>query len=159
MLMPETARTFQEYIDVVFKPFITKQLESANRVDIVWDVYRQDSLKNTRGKRGSRQRWKVLPSTHIPSNWRSFLWLDENKTKLFHLLAQHIVSLPLEEGKETYSLCDERVLTSAAKSDMSLLEPCSHEEADTRIMVHVLDACMSGHNREFFMKLDLLVFS
>lgn len=38
-------------------------------------------------------------------------------------------------------------MTSATRSEMSLLEPCSHEEADTRIMVHVLDACSSGHKR------------
>ena len=47
MLMPETADTFQEYIDAVLRPFINKQLQSANRVDITWDVYKQDSLKST----------------------------------------------------------------------------------------------------------------
>ena len=47
-------RTFGEYVDMVLQPFILKQLESASRIDIVWDVYWKDSLKSaTREKRGS----------------------------------------------------------------------------------------------------------
>ena len=39
---------------MVFQPLIVKQQESESRIDIVWDVYRKDSLKSaTREKRGS----------------------------------------------------------------------------------------------------------
>ena len=31
--------------------------------------------------------------------------------------------------------------------DMPVLEPCTHEEADTRLMVHALDASLCGHRR------------
>lgn len=31
--------------------------------------------------------------------------------------------------------------------DLRSLEPCNHEEADTRLLVHVLDACSSGHRQ------------
>lgn len=92
MLAPGTTGTFQEYIETIFKPFIVCQIENVNRVDIVWDVYRQDSLKaSTREKRGSGQRRKVLLTTRIPSNWRNFLRVDENKSELFLLLAEQIV--------------------------------------------------------------------
>ena len=148
MMAPGAARTFGQYFDMVFQPFILKQLESASRIDIVWDVYRKDSLKSaTREKRGSGRRRKVFPSTHIPSNWQSFLRVDDNKTDLFSLLAQQAVTLPIEEGKELYSTRGDRVLTSANRSDLSSLEPCNHEEEDTRLLVHVLDACSSGHRR------------
>ena len=30
---------------------------------------------------------------------------------------------------------------------MSLIAPCTHEEADTRLMVHILDAASCGHRR------------
>ena len=53
--------------------------------------------------------------------------------------------MPIEEGKELYSTCGDRVLTSANRSDLRFLEPCNHKEADTRLFVHVLDACSSGH--------------
>ena len=48
-----TARTFQDYADMVFSSCIFSQLQNPNRVDIVWDVYMEDSLKaTTREKRG-----------------------------------------------------------------------------------------------------------
>ena len=100
-----------------------------------------------REKRGSGTRQKVFPSTCIPSNWQSFLHIDDNKTELFSLLAQQAITLPIEEGKELYSTCGDRVLTSANRSDLRSLEPCNHKEADTRLLVHVLDACSSGHPR------------
>ena len=134
MMAPGAACIFGDYVDMVFQPFILKQLESVSRIDIVWDVYRKDSLRSaTRKKRGSGTRRKVFPSTRIPSNWQSFLRVDDNKTELFSLLAQQAVTLPIEEGKELYSTCGERVLTSANRTDMSSLEPCNHEEADTRV--------------------------
>ncbi len=40
MLSTATARTFAEYAQVIFLPYVLKQLNSAKRVDIVWDVYR-----------------------------------------------------------------------------------------------------------------------
>ena len=148
MMAPGVALTFGEYFGVVFQSFILKQLESASRIDIVWDVYRKDSLKiATREKRGSGTRRKVFPSTHIPSNWQSFLDVDDNKAVLFSLLVQQAVTLPIEERKELNSTCGDRVLTSANRSDLRSLEPCNHEDADTRLLVHVLDACSSGHRR------------
>ena len=112
MMAPGAACTFGDSVDMVFQPFTLKQLESTSRLGIVWDVYQKDSLKSaTREKGGSGTRRKVFPSTHIPSNWQSFLRIDDNKTELFSLLAQQAVTLPIEEGKELYSTCGEHVLT------------------------------------------------
>ena len=68
MTSPGASRTFQEYADNVFMPYIMKQLQPVKRVDVIWDVYRQDSLKAaTREKRGLGTRsdwkpvWTVLP--------------------------------------------------------------------------------------------------
>ena len=135
MMAPGAACTFGENVnvDMLFQPFILKQLEQASRIYIVWDVYLKVSLNSaTREKRGYGTRRKVFPSTRIPSDKRSFLRVDDNKTELFSLLAQQAVSLPTEEGiKELNSTCGNRVLTSANRSDLRSLEPCNHEEADT----------------------------
>ena len=73
ILSPKTASTFQEYSDTVFKPFLIKELESANRIDIIWDVYRDDSLKSaTREKRGSGQRRKVLQQLEFHATGAAF---------------------------------------------------------------------------------------
>ena len=41
----------------------------------------------------------------------------------------------------------ENVLTSEDRADTSALAPCNHEEADTRMMIHALDASLHGHRR------------
>lgn len=71
----------QEYTDNMFKPFINRQLESVRKIDVNADVYQDDSLENaTREKRGSGAQRKVLLSTHISSNWQSFLRVDNTNT-------------------------------------------------------------------------------
>jgi len=47
MLYPGTAKTFQDHASTVFTSYISSQLESAEQVDILWDVFIQDSLKTT----------------------------------------------------------------------------------------------------------------
>ena len=41
----------------------------------------------------------------------------------------------------------ENVLTSKDRAYVSALEQCNHEEVDTLIMIHVLDASLHGHRR------------
>jgi len=61
MLQPKAVSTFEEYFDSVVAPYILRQLEDVKRLDIVWDVFKDDSLKKvTREKRGSGQWRKVL---------------------------------------------------------------------------------------------------
>ena len=47
MLEPKKLRTFDKYFSIVFAPYVLKQLENAKRVDLVWDVYLDDSLKKS----------------------------------------------------------------------------------------------------------------
>ena len=186
ILEPKTSRTFDEYFSIVFAPCVLKQLENAKHVDLVWDVYLDDSLKKSlREKRGAGQRRKVMGSTRIPSDWKGFLRVDGNKEKLFKLVADkvcldlgclpalsiliiaidqqgmftrineinvwenlfQVVSLALPESKEVYSTHGSSVLTSNDRTEMSNLAPCTHEEADTRLMIHALDASLRGHRR------------
>ena len=53
---------------------IHKHLSSVERVDIVWDVYKEDSLKqSTREKRGKGTRMRVTPSGNLPKDGPGFL--------------------------------------------------------------------------------------
>ena len=80
MLQPTAVSTFEEDFDSVVAPYILRQPEDVKRLDIVWDVYKDDSLKKgTREKQGSGQRRKFLLSTRIPSDWKGFLRVDDNK--------------------------------------------------------------------------------
>ena len=142
MLNPGTAKTFQDYADTVFTPYVSSQLDTADRVDVIWDVYMPETLK-TREKRGKGVRRRVLPTTVIPKNWKDFLRVDENKKELF-LFLSHQVTRSTEEGKVIFATDEERVLCSIADADVSKLVPCSHEEADTRLLLHVADAVQGG---------------
>ena len=100
MLNPRTSRTFQEYGERVFAPYIYAQLEKSSRIDLVWDVYLPDSLKaSTREKRGKGTRKRVGPSTVMPKNWKDFLRVNENKNELFAFLSRQTVHLSVAEGK------------------------------------------------------------
>ena len=70
--------------------------------------------------------------------------MDENKTELFHYLSQQVIAMPKEADKEIYVTCDENVLCSSIQGHLSNLAPCSHEEADTRLFLHVSDAVQKG---------------
>ena len=88
------SETITDYFNYVFAPYIARQLETVQRVDVVWDVYHEDSLKRCkREKRGYGRRRKVLASTRIPSDWKGFLRVDGNKDELFKLLAEKVMLL------------------------------------------------------------------
>ena len=87
-LQPGTCVTFDDYANDVFVPYMVNELSKVSRVDIVWDIYRPDSLKGTtRERRGTGTRRLVHASTRIPGNWQSFPRNDENKQELFRFLA------------------------------------------------------------------------
>ena len=145
MLNPGTSKTFQEYGERVFTPYIAAQFQKSHRVDLVWDVYLPASLKaSTRQKRGKGTRKRVAASTAMPKNWKDFLRVDQNKTELFTFLSQKVVHIPLADGKELYASDGSGVLCSPAESNLARLAPCSQEEADTCLLLHAADAVQKG---------------
>ena len=54
MIKPIGVKTFQQYATQNFTSYIKKKLQRSERVDIVWDVYVENSLKSSaRHKRGN----------------------------------------------------------------------------------------------------------
>ena len=123
MLNPGTSKTFLDYAEQVFLPYVSTQLENTTRVDIVWDVYQTDNLKGTtRQKRGKGVRRRVVPSAAIPKNWKDFLRVDDNKTELLSFLS-HQVTLLQREGKAVYATDGHYVLCCMAQIDLTGLVP------------------------------------
>ena len=150
ILKPGMAATFKEYADFVFKPYVFKQLEAVKRVDVVWDVYREDSLKSTtRERRGAGTRRRVTSSSRLPKNWKSFLHVSDNKTELFLFLAKELQGINIE-GKEVHTTYGELTLSSPPTEMME----CSHEEADTRLMLHAYHASQCGYRKILIRTVD-----
>ena len=143
MLKPGTAKTFSDYASQVFLPYITTQLHSAQRVDVVWDEYVHGSLKAyTRSTRGKGCRRRVESSNAVPRNWRDFLSNDDNKTELFSFLSLKTVSL---ETDNQVIVTHHKDVICTQQRNTTNLAPCTQEEADTRIFLHVSDAANHGY--------------
>ena len=113
MLNPGKVATFKEYMRTSsLNRMILKQLDAFQRVDVVWDVYRGDSLKSTASKRrGTGPQRRVASSSKLPKNWRSLLHVSDNKTELFVFLVRELQAIDIE-GKEVYTTYGEVVLSS-----------------------------------------------
>ena len=86
-----TAKTFAEYADKVFLPFLLQQLQGSRRVDCVWDRYFSCSInESTRVNRGSGLRTKVSSHTRLPRKWGDFLRDARNKKELYSFLTDRV---------------------------------------------------------------------
>ena len=144
MIKPGGQMTFFEYASNLFRPHIYSYLRHAERVDVVFDVYKPDSLKSaTRAKRGDGVRRRVVPHCNVPTNWQEFLRTDDNKTELFKYLAVTITDTNII-GKVILATHDVDVVSNPPICISDSLAPCLHEEADTRMLLHAYHASETG---------------
>lgn len=92
-------------------------------------------------------RTRVSLTTKIPAGWENFLRHDDNKTELFRLLALSIEKLQCNGVTLCSTLGDSVILSPKLENLLEGLAPCNHEEADTRLFVHVANAVKHGHRR------------
>ncbi len=152
MLRPGTACTFSEYASQIFLPYITTQLQHVQRVDVVWDEYVQGSLKaDTRSVRGKGSRRRVESSNALPRNGQEFLRNDDNKAELFSFLSLQTVRLETES--QIIATHHKDVLCTQPRNTTGLA-PCTQEEADTRIFLHVSDATNHGYRKLMIRTVD-----
>ena len=146
MLAPQQCKTFDDYAVKIFLPHISAKLKQVRRLDLVWDQYLQHSLKSmTRDKRGLGVRRRVVPSALLPRSWSDFLRVPDNKTELFTFLSGYVAGMPIDTGKEVIVTDGCNAMYNPNAEHASMLEPCSHEEADTRVMLHIAHAVSKGH--------------
>ncbi len=72
-------------------------------------------------------------TSKTPTNWRSFLQDENNKTELFHFIADKLCEA---KTASTVVVTKEEDATSYKMMSLDAVAPCSHEEANTRIFVH-----------------------
>ena len=151
ILQPRDCSTFKDYSWKVFCPFLSTQLEACERIDIIWDRYFKNTLKaKVRKKRGSGVRRRVHHDSKIPGNWQAFLCVDENKEELFEFLTTELVNM--QTNKLVISTKGESIVSN---NDLhGSLFPCTQEEADTRIFLHVKNASANGHSTVLVRSVD-----
>jgi hypothetical protein len=135
------ATTFTEYFDQIVLAYLLQLLLTTDRLDLVFDLYKKNSLKSfTRASRGAGVRRKVGPSTKLPKDWANFLRVDKNKEELFEFIAKKIAVQTFPTGKIVCVTAGDNVLSPQGYN----MPTCNHEEADSRIFVHVKDSLMNG---------------
>ena len=126
-------------------PHLSRELENSQRLDLVWDRYLERSIKeSTREKRGSGVRKKVSPETKMPGNWKDFLRDSANKDELFSFLSQTMGAIEFPQNKQLYLTEGTNVICKGSSCSM---QECFHEEADTRIVVHLCHALETGKRK------------
>ena len=81
-------------------------------------------------------RISVQENTRILDNFSNFLKNDENKTEVFSLAAKLLTTVIDEVYINLVCTDQESVLSNSQTFDLSILQPRTHEEADTRMFVH-----------------------
>ena len=138
-------KIFQDYSHLVFLPYLECMLQYVGRLDVGWDVYKENSLKaHTRQNRGAGNHLRVANNTNILDNWNNFLHCDSNKKSLFQLLANAIQFQP-PQRKLVISTHGKNAVSSPI-ADLSDL-PCTHEEADTRLLFHASRSFHQGFTK------------
>ena len=131
---PPATETFSEY-SKSFAMKIEKRTEKHFRVDIIFDQYNDESLKtHTRNMRGDGRRCKLTPNGKVPKNWKCFLRNSKNKTDLFEFLAKSIYYV--EKGIAYATAANSSICNKIIRRPIE----CTHEEADTRLFVHLKHA-------------------
>ena len=153
ILKPVIAKTFDNYSCDVFVPRIIRCLERVIRIDVVWDVYVHGSLKtSTRQKRGMGNRRQVMPHARIPQNWQGLV--NENKIELFKFWAEKLTQNQVS-GKQIFATHGPNVISAPVSKNVSVMSHSTHEDADTRIFLHCLDASKKGHNKIMIRTVDI----
>lgn len=149
MTKPKKNQSFENYAAESFYPQVKKYQREyqSQRIDVVFDTYKSSSLKAaTRTKRGKGIRRKVQNDSIAPSNWHAFLRLDQNKTELFAYLSKELM---VSTDNQIILTCAyaTNCTTNNSHITSSFISPCNHEEADTRVFLHVNDMSLQGHSK------------
>ncbi|XP_031340958.1 uncharacterized protein LOC116169072 [Photinus pyralis] len=151
---PLNCKTFGEYAEIFSKIVFTNRF-NAKRVDVVFDNYRENSIKNvTRMKRGQTVGIRRIidnPNTTLPQQWHLFINSVFNKRQLTNFLSEQLITLSKTRQIQFATSGGFENVTDF-KTNVELGDSCKfltsdHEEADTRIILHVLSAKMAGYTR------------
>ena len=141
---PDAAITFGDYADQ-FVGHVLKTANGFDRVDVVFDRYQEFSIKTgTRVKRTKKLRpiRRLIENKDVPlpKQWPDYMASEENKSELSAFLSESLISDSTQDkiivvvgGFEEPTM----VKTNSEILDTTALE-CTHEEADTQIIVHCI---------------------
>jgi hypothetical protein len=137
----------------------------SNRVDVVFDTYQENSIKNSeRSVRGEETGHQLqgITATQIVRQWRSFLTRVNNKTSLITFIVSEWRKTGCREKlqeKVLYATVKDTCyrITSRSSEEVPALQ-CQQEEADGRLLLHAAHAAREGYQAVVICSEDTDVF-
>ena len=138
--------TFRDVAETLFRAILA-QRGCINRIDVVFDVYREKSITNaerkSRGDTGAPIYKCILPNCGI-NQWKQLIKSSENKANLIRSSVKNgkgITSRSRLEGCKMYLGYDEICFILSEHSvDIAENLNSNHEEADSRLFLHAKNA-------------------
>jgi len=131
---PENAVTFGDFANR-YASAVLMAGSNYQRIDVVFDRYREETIKSS-----TRRRIIEGRDVPLPKSWANFLSFPDNKADIANFLSEELL-LHAPEDKELVvaggSTDELEVRSSKATTDLHELS-ASHEEADTRLVLHAI---------------------
>ena len=136
-----------------------------NRLDVVFDTYRENSIKNSerllRGAETGHQ-LQSITGTQIVRQWRSFLTKVNNKNNLISFIVSEWMKAEYRaklHNKVLYATANEKCyrITAEGSNEVAALL-CQQEEADGRLLLHGAHASEEGYSGVLICSEDTDVF-
>lgn len=151
---PAKCKSFGEYA-TTFSEIVLKNKHHAQRIDVVFDHYKEDSIKSaTRQKRGSQNSiHRVIEKYDVPlpQQWNSYIHSVFNKQQLTNFLSKSLLEKAIRNADTEFATSGGffNVLEYDTNFEINGLDllTSNHEEADTRILLHILSAKECGYFR------------
>ena len=159
--------TFAEIADALMA-MVLREGASSKQIDVVFDVYRETSIKNTeRERRGCQagNQYRNLQPDHRVRQWRKFLSNPQNKKQLIGFIneewkkekfRQRLNWITLLVTSETCTETCTEICEDGVRPREDLRS--TQEEADTRLLLYALYAARNGYRSVVISSEDTDVF-
>ena len=97
-------------------------------------------------------RISVRKDTPICKDFRKFMRNDTNKTELFKMISEAVIEIP-EILATIVATIGSKIVSNSSLEKLNI-ELCNQEEADTRLLLHVLDGANSGIKKVSIITVD-----
>ena len=104
-------------------------------VNVIWDIYKNSLMTQTRQNRGSGNHIWVDNTTKIPANWNNFLRCHANKDNFSKLLTSAIHEFEPPAQKQVISAHGPNAVSSPIANMSGLF--CTQEEANM-LLIHFI---------------------
>ncbi len=147
---PVGCKNFGDLADIFIQSVCSNFTGNCTRVDILFDRYGTQSIKSgtpQKRRKGVKPIRRIIDDRNVrlPDNWLTYLAMEDNKRELTSFLSVQLSLVVPKEGCELivsggFSDPKHIHVTSSNENHMVDNLSCTHEEADTRIILHAHEA-------------------